>query len=183
MNIALLNAPPNSGKTMIANILKEQYGFVWESFKGSLTALTTAHYGVSSLWWDQGYVQAHKNVPEFVLDDLSRRQALIHVSEDLIKPQYGKTFFGQLLYWRLQRLPKDANVVIDDCGFPDEVIPAIFDLGRVSVFKILRSGCTFDGDSRNWLSSLDLPQAHFYHILNNGSIAQAAWSLVNVLRA
>lgn len=54
---------------------------------------------------------------------LSMREALIFVSEIIIKPIYGETYFGDQTAENVKT--KDGNFVITDSGFADEIFPLL----------------------------------------------------------
>jgi hypothetical protein len=100
---------------------------------------------------------------------LSKREVLIHMSENVIKPSFGKDAFGKAL---VSQLPYVGVVFISDSGFPEELQPVINHVGadNVLVVRIQRQGCTFKGDSRNYLEPDMFEQdVKFIQILNNGT--------------
>lgn len=87
----------------------------------------------------------------------SPRQALIYVSEKVIKPKFGKDFFGQKLLETIEKVSTEF-VYVSDSGFIDEIKPLVEAGHKVVVLRIHRNGCTFDGDSRTLLSDEDLAE-------------------------
>lgn len=89
------------------------------------------------------------------------REAYIHFSETVMKPNFGQDIFGRLFLGRLARLKAlgdDRVIVVPDSGFASEAAPIIEEFGvqNVLLLKIdaSRRNCTFDGDSRSYI---DLP--------------------------
>lgn len=151
--VIIHNGPPSSGKdvasTTITKYLNHQGVHArHEEFKGQLFRLTRAIYGIPVDVWDKWYTREGKELPREELGGLSCRGALIHVSEDVIKPNFGKKYFGEFA------AKYDADVVsFSDGGFVDEIYPLIEKYGRenVLVVRIHREGYTFEGDSRSYL--------------------------------
>ena len=93
--------------------------------------------------------------------ELSIRQAMIYVSELVIKPRWGEDWFGQQRVREISRykdvggnwLPSDIVFCDDSCAFVDELTPLIEYLGQENILliRIHREGFTFDGDSRSYI--------------------------------
>lgn len=161
----LLNGPPGSGKDTIANYLVDKYGFTKFEFKQTLFNKTADHFWVDLEWFMDEY-NLNKEEPQDKLDGLSKRQALIHVSENVIKPEFGNSFFGLSAAKRV----KDSGakkVVFSDSGF-DEEAEAILDFDpALIVIKLFRDGCSFDNDSRYYI---DESIGRQYKLHNSGCI-------------
>ena len=171
--IIIFNGPPGSGKDFACSYLKEHYpNVIHVSFKEKLIDLTCRFYGVSRGGWDERYnilttqdlgrsFFRLKDVPWEKLGYLSQREALIHVSENVIKPVFGKAVFGELLCVTIEGMKqqvRDSVFVCSDGGFPEEVGPLGYlfwqhdtNTPGVTVARITRDGCSFVGDSRNYL--------------------------------
>jgi hypothetical protein len=104
-------------------------------------------------------------LPEF--EGLSIRQAMIKVSEDVIKPKYGKEYFGTAAS---RELVEGGINVFSDSGFIEELNPLIRKVGveNILLLQIRREGFTFEGDSRNYLP-LDVVQ-NAEIVENNGTL-------------
>ncbi|CAM0062137.1 deoxynucleoside monophosphate kinase [Vibrio phage K406] len=113
-----------------------------------------------------------KDLPMYEFPDgvrRSKREALIYVSENVIKPSFGEDAFGKAL---VAQLPENGIVFVSDSGFPEELQPVIDHVGveNVLVVRIQREGCTFEGDSRSYLDPDMFEQdVKFLQILNNGT--------------
>ena len=175
--LLILNAPPRAGKDTIADHLE---GWHRREFKGNLidTALQMAL--MSYVEWNGRYdLEAAgglwmKDIPWGRLGGLSQRQYLIWLSEKIMKPLFGKSVFGQ-------RFKDDLDFESDMCGryrfvapdggFVEEVQPFLDDPEwEVIIVRLSRVGCTFEGDSRNYLSNIS---QHEVDIENNTTIVDA----------
>lgn len=99
----------------------------------------------------------------------SKREFLIHMSENVIKPSFGKDAFGKAF---VNSLPEEGIVFVSDSGFPEELQPVIDHVGaeNVLVIRIQRNGCSFEGDSRDYLTpEMFNDKVQFYQITNNGT--------------
>jgi hypothetical protein len=158
--IVFLNGPAGSGKDDAAEHLAKHTVKTWHtSFKTPLFKLVKTIYNIDDREWDQLYTRENKNIPIAKLNGMSPREAMIYVSEELIKPVYGQDFFGQ---WILSEIESKEQIgfkrfVFSDSGFIDEAYPIIDKYGQdnVAVFRIYRPGYTFEGDSRNYLKEED----------------------------
>jgi hypothetical protein len=81
---------------------------------------------------------------------LSLRQAMIYISELVMKPKFGENYFGVA---RAKDIV-DGEVATDSsCGFIEELPPLIERLGQdnILLIRVHREGATFEGDSRNYI--------------------------------
>ena len=102
----------------------------------------------------------------------SSRQALIHISEDIVKPQKGKDYYGKKLVEKIEN-SSERFYFVSDGGFLDEAT-MVADKGyNVYIVHLERSGATFEGDSRKLLNKDDFKEysnIKFTTISNNGSL-------------
>jgi len=190
--IIIFNGPPNTGKDEACSYLKNTKNFTHNEFKDALFTETCKHFSVSKKWFVENYNdRSVKERKEAVLGNRSRREALIHVSENIIKPKYGKEFFGQEV---AQKISNKINYCFSDGGFKEELFPVINKVGaeNICLVQLTRKGCDFSTDSRRYLngnlieefviqeetpiiSSHILPEnfsIRTYRIHNNGSVEQ-----------
>ena len=102
----------------------------------------------------------------------SSRGALIHVSENVVKPQKGKDYYGKKLVEKIEN-SSERFYFVPDGGFLEECT-MVADKGyNVYIVHIERSGATFEGDSRKLLNKDDFKEysnIKFTTVVNNGSL-------------
>lgn len=152
--IVIFNGPPGSGKDEAASYYKENFGFGNLSFKYQLFKETIAHFGVDRDWFMEGYEdRSSKERNEVVLGDRSRREALIHVSEDIIKPTKGKAYFGEQVAAEIE---DNNHYAIADGGFVEELAPLIERVGaeNIVIVQLTREGHDYSSDSRRYFNGI-----------------------------
>ena len=146
--VVIFNAPPNVGKDFICNHLMDNYFCNKGEFKGKLRELVKTIYSLSNEQIEWLSLRENKETPQDILGGLSFREAQIDVSENLIKPKYGKDYFAKAL---LNELVDFTINVISDGGFIEEVEYLADNECDVYVVRIHCEGCSFEGDSRKHL--------------------------------
>lgn len=169
--VVLLNAPPHAGKDTVADRIVELCGSAKGQFKDHLYVVTSVVFGVNHQWFlEIATDEELKEIPHQALGGVSPRQALITVSEDCIKPVFGKSYFGNIEAGKLGgRL--ENGVVYSDSGFVEEAAPLISLAGAENVFiiKFTRKGAdSFEGDSRDWLPRIE--GVSVMQTANNGTV-------------
>jgi hypothetical protein len=153
--IIILNGPPRSGKDLLASHLVELHKpyVIHIKFANELKKITHRFYNTP----DQ-HPAAYESLKDQKLTEflgLTPRQAYINISEGYIKRFHGKDFFGLQLIGEIKRHPyHDNNVfVVSDGGFGEEVEPLLnnFNPRQITIVQIHRPGCSFDGDSRQYI--------------------------------
>ena len=150
--IVIFNGPPASGKDEAASLYKEKYGFGNLSFKYQLFKETIKHFDVDERWFMEGYNdRTQKEKSEFALQGMSRREAMIHVSEDIIKPKKGLDYFGKSV---AEEIFEDNNYALADGGFVEELEPIIEKVGaeNIVIVQLTREGCDYSSDSRKYFN-------------------------------
>lgn len=108
----------------------------------------------------------------------SSREALIHVSENVVKPTQGNDFYGRKLVETIQA-SSERYVFTPDGGFKDEATPLLEAGYNVYIVQLERNGATFDNDSRKLLTEDDFKgedgdmlyqNLKFIKMYNNGSL-------------
>lgn len=189
--IVLFNGPPRSGKDAAADYFKTK-GFKHLSFKYQLYKETCKYFGCDYEWFMERYDdRSVKEVPHINLGHMSCREAMIYVSEEIIKPKRGLDYFGQLV---ANEIDLTKNYAISDGGFVDELIPVVDKVGSNNfvLVQLTREGEDYSSDSRRYFqgnriqeeyvlgnkyTQIDakyvLPQVfdvNMYRIHNNGSL-------------
>lgn len=203
--LILFNGAPNSGKDASAEIMKEVHGFGGIfAFKDELYKATAKYFGLDL---DDFVKMARDRILKdkksrlilkrkglnffqrlwlltmsiFTNMGISPREALIHVSEDIIKPKHGDDFFGR----KLSKSVKDSKhqiAYVSDSGFISEIKPLLEDGHDVYVVRLHRDGCTFANDSRSMLTDEQLTElgVKFYDVDNNGTLEDLKKALIDV---
>lgn len=153
--IILFNGPPGAGKDLAADFFKEK-GFKHLSFKYQLFKETIKYFNVDEHWFMQGYNKREiKEIPSTLLGNMSRREAMIYVSEKVIKPKRGLDFFGNLVANEID-LTKDY--VISDGGFVHELLPVVERVGtqNFALVQLTRENHDYSSDSRRYFQGSDM---------------------------
>lgn len=108
----------------------------------------------------------------------SSRQALIFVSENIMKPKYGQDYYGRKFLEKVES-SSERYVFAADGGFRDEITPLLDNGYNVYIVHLERLGATFDNDSRKLLTeddfkgedgSMKYKNLKFVKMDNNGSL-------------
>lgn len=173
--IIIANAPADAGKDEAIAYLKFTYGVHPFSFKTELKSLTLKLYCISEALWDSWYTRLGKELPREELGGLSCRQALIRVSEEIVKPNFGKDYFGRAEAVKLKAISEQGSIVAacSDGGFNEEINPMIATFGaeNIYVLKIHRPYRSFKGDSRNWIDHPEIPSYNYYNVQNDKDLS------------
>jgi hypothetical protein len=147
--IILFNGPPRSGKDAAADYFKDK-GWKHLSFKYQLYKETARYFDVDYDWFMERYDdRSVKEVPHADLGHMSCREAMIYVSEIIVKPKRGLDYFGQQV---ANEIDLSKNYAISDGGFVDELIPIINKIGdnNFVLVQLTRDGCDYSTDSRRY---------------------------------
>jgi hypothetical protein len=148
--IVIFNGPPGSGKDEAAKYFKENFGFKSLSFKYQLFKETIKHFDVQEDWFMEGYDDREQKEKQFdVLNGYSRREAMIYVSEEILKPKHGKAYFGECVS---EEIEDGVNYAIADGGFVEELRPLIERVGtdNIVIVQLCREGHDYSNDSRRY---------------------------------
>lgn len=154
--IIILNGAPSSGKDTIAGYLRDRLNFTQMEVKSELFDIATMLSGISSVDWFNRYDDRENNLKEVSWDrlgGLSQREFLIKISEDWMKPVFGKDVFAKKLRDRIKS-SDGKEFVISDSGFQKEVDILVDEFGEENVYlaRLHRDGCAFSNDSRGYLN-------------------------------
>ena len=153
--IIFLNGPRHSGKDTAANFIYAAFPLSrLRKFSTPLKASVAAMFNIDPrlVREFEEVGSSAKLVPRKELLGMSWVEALIWLSEDVLKPKFGKQFFGHIMLQQLAGAQPGHLSVITDSGFADEAFPVIkaFGASNCHLFQLHRLGCTFDGDSRDY---------------------------------
>lgn len=171
MYIIGFNGPPYSGKDTLARFLAEHIDSQGVTTPVIEVSLSTPLRRLAYQMVGETYVDNHDDYTEFKETHYkefgcSGRQLMIDVSEKFLKPCYGKSIMAKMLFSSLP-VGFDGLALIRDSGFQCEIDPLaeIVGAGNLLIVQVRRDGCTFEGDSREWVS---------HHIMgtviNNGTL-------------
>jgi len=162
--VIIFNMTPRSGKDTAVDALHEKFGWTKLSFKEKLIDAALAHYDISREEWDERYNKWDEGVGWYKdlswnrlgtgLRVFSQREALIHISETVMKPLFGEGIFGKAV---ADDIGFDGTYLISDGGFDAELHELIEFEHDILVIKRDRLGQGWEGDSRDWLDT-DLPK-------------------------
>lgn len=176
MHVIILNGPKYCGKDTLCNFLLALFpGAIHARFKD---VLYTTCYSFWSLekhgmsmedWIDLCNDPVLKDQPfHLLINDngkypLTPRQALIYMSEDVIKKEYGPEGVAFLTASNLkEQYPDYENklFIFSDGGFNNEITALQKDFGirrkAITIVRINRKHCNFNGDSREFIKNPDL---------------------------
>ena len=111
---------------------------------------TIKYFDVDEAWFMEGYNNREiKEIPSTLLGNMSRREAMIYVSEKVIKPKRGLDYFGNLVADEID-LMKDY--CISDGGFIHELLPVVEKVGTENfvLVQLTRDGHDYSSDSRRY---------------------------------
>ncbi len=162
--VIFLNGPPGSGKDTIANQLYLEGGRHLK-FAAPLKAAARAMFKLpDDLWYvlEQNGSQEAKTEIRNIFFKQSWRSLLIWLSEDVMKPKFGKDVFGQLAI-RSLNVTGSPFTVFSDCGFAEEVevVAKFVGYSNCQIWNIVRPGYDFRDDSRSYISSSRVPTIVF----------------------
>ncbi len=183
MKILVLNGPPNVGKDTLADNLIDWDVEDWFklSFKAQLYEETAEYYKIDLqkfiFWASDRYI---KETPIPELKGFTPRQAMIHVSENIMKPRYGKDHYGKALLNIIQNLNHIENIVIPDGGFEEEVT-VLMDAypDEVWIVHMTSQDCSFKNDSRDYIKGW--PDQTYELEINRGHTSEDYEKLANIL--
>ena len=151
--IIILNAPPRAGKDTVAKEISDQYGIPVVSFKTPIFNIARGIIGERDF---KEFMSVYNSdlkdtLRMSMLNGMTCREFMIWISEDVIKPKFGKKHFGFLMADLLSEFDDcgEGVAICSDGGFPDEV-EALIDYGHnVKLVRMHREGFDFSKDSRD----------------------------------
>lgn len=187
--VVILNGPPESGKDAIASRLKTRHGFIHLEMKTKLHELALTISGIRRTTWFKRYRDRKLREepwdklpvsPLGVLHHMSQREYMIYISEKVIKPNFGKDYFGLMALEEIKRYKYQGHkFVFSDGGFQEEIDVFFSDPSLdVKLVHLYREGCTFDNDSRSYIS---YPGSGVNRIYNTGTVEEACKKVLEII--
>lgn len=175
--IIILSALPQSGKDSLADHCVQRLGLVKVEFKEAI------HYDAARLLnlplstWLDNYTNELKDLANihapFFKEPISARKWLQFVSENIMKPRFGRRFYGFQLGHKLDTMP-NATFICSDGGFPEE-LDALRHMGYTPiVLRIVRPDSRPVSDTRVMLPA-------DYTVLNDCPLEQFLDRGLNVI--
>lgn len=158
--LIILNAPPRAGKDRtLEELLQLNPAIQHIEFKAKLFEIALVVSCLTESEWFERYNATDtdgkfmKDKPWDRLGGLSQREFLIKISEEWVKPVFGDDYFGQAVAATIKNYPAEIFCSTDG-GFDSEVPASVDELGAQNVFVVQwgRDGCSFDNDSRDYLT-------------------------------
>lgn len=192
--VIVLNGPPGCGKdTIKAELLhrinnriylgcSEGKFAIGREFKTHLHELAILIAKLDrSEWFTRYEDRALKETPWDKLGGLSQRQFLIKISEEWVKPVFGKSYFGQCLAAEVMKSLPDSINIVSDGGFIDEIYPLVNSEDvKVIIVKIHREGASYANDSRRYIDNSSLWQT--VEVMNvDGKLEDTVYKIINYL--
>lgn len=176
--VILLNGPRTCGKTVARDCVLDSLPLLTEgvSVKDHLHELTQRFFNISpERYWD---IYEDRSVKEVPLEDfkvtttaynnlacilgedtmstsyshryLSIRQAMIYVSEVIVKPTFGPTYFSEIA---ASKMVRNITYIDESIAFDSELPPIIEKVGQDNILLIrIKGRGDFSGDSRRFIS-------------------------------
>jgi len=171
LKLIIVNGAPRSGKDTFAEAVnKEEWLIDIDPIKNVLTDMVIELFYIDDEEWFDRYI-FKKDVPWDKLEGMSQREALIWFSEDVMKPKFGKDFFGRKYIDNLA--PWSDIVIAPDGGFIEELTTIVKHVGKNNCVMVntFSDGCTFEKDSRSLITGVMLG-IKGYDIHNNGTLVE-----------
>lgn len=147
-----LNGPPRSGKDACAHFIEYFCDATPMKFATPLYNGVGGVFGLDPMQWSFYYENA-KETPLPQLENLSPREAMIWLSEEVMKPNFGQDVFGRNFVHRA-RAESGQRFAVSDSGFVTEAQAVLDQFGAANclLIRIERPGHNFEGDSRSYIS-------------------------------
>ena len=186
MNIICLNGPPGSGKDTVGRMIQDKIGnrVKVDKFASPLDDIARTILNLNDITKYKEYQKWREIRKEETLlgYPTTMRKLLIAISEDLVKPQLGKEYFGLQAAKRVldeYKYNKEYStetffqlkdvIVFTDSGFcyEYEIFLSHIDSQKLKIkthlIQLHRPNCSFKNDSREWVT--DNTKGHL--VINN----------------
>lgn len=174
--ILLVNGPKSSGKDYATNQIHEIFELVEKAkFAKPMYDGLQNLFGIDPDEWEHIY-NNHKEEPSDLLFGMTPRNAMIWMSEEVMKPKFGKDVCGIIASNRVRSAFENGYelVVFSDSGFADEAKVIVRDYGAENVYllQIHSEGCNFNGDSRSYVypEDIGIPEENFEVVKNTKDV-------------
>ena len=177
--LILFNGPPRSGKDLACEYLYSEYPEAyWFRMSQPLKQAVLAIFGWGPSM--ESTLERIKDTPTEALLGLSYRQWQIFLSEEVLKPKFGKDVFGNLAVRRIASSYAQL-LLCSDAGFSDEIEPIakLIKPENILLMQLHRHGCSFANDSRNYI---DIPGATKVTLHNDGDPATYKHLVLTVVK-
>lgn len=152
--IIALNGPPRVGKSTFCDMLSLAFNdkgskVFQEQFKNGLFDLLNLEvlFPKHQFSTEEGYEKCKEERPEL-------RLVLRAVSENVVKPIFGKDFWAEYIISNIKEDIADGYiVVIPDLGFDAEVDKLKENFDDVLIVQLRRDGIDFSEDSRHYVDA------------------------------
>ena len=171
IKVIALNGPPGSGKDTVADWLLRSIFKIKNPYclhTKMTRPLKAAHKAILNID-EEKEAEEIKDIPLHILaDKYTLREFDILLSEEFMKPNFGKDIFGKL--WIDNNRPyikqTDTIFIISDLGFQEELQPLInyFGAEAILIIQLERDGCSFENDNRSYVR---VPSYPYFRVANN----------------
>jgi hypothetical protein len=185
MYIVLLNAPPRAGKDAVAQELFTRRKSIYRSYSFARVLKNIAH-AIAGL---EGVSHSHfENSKDTATNELptkknglpyTPRELYIDVSENMIKPHFGKDFFGRRAIAKIKQVLQQGQILlVTDAGFVEEAKTLLQTEIPMIQIQIRRDGCSFANDSRSYWQHPDVP---CFEVNNDGTVKELADKIETII--
>ncbi len=159
--VIIFNGPPNSGKDYLGSQVAHKYGFKTREMKHLLIKETAKHFNIP--YAEMLLISSDRTLkekPSVHLNRLTPRRALQVVSEEVLKPKFGKDVISR---YSVETMKPHRTYVYTDCGFTEEFETVKKAVGRENIFLIhlYAANCSFVGDTRSYIG--DIPNLSLFN--------------------
>lgn len=181
--IIILNGPAGCGKDTIGRLLVDHVEGRLGSFKEPMFNIALAASGIDESEWFNRYDDRElKELPWDKIGGLTQREFMIKISEEWIKPLFGKDHFGKVFS---DSISKFGMHVVTDGGFYEEVNKLADEGHQVLIVRLHRDNLNFEGDSRSHLNpesgKLDKRIQSFDYQLKTGDAREDAKNIYSMI--
>lgn len=178
--VIIFNGPPGSGKDHAADLVADLFEQSKHlRFKDHLFKCTMTLFNVTEEEFFEKYNDRdQKEEPTCLLRGMSPREAMIFTSEEVVKPIFGKDYFGQIA---AENLVYGVNA-FSDGGFVEELGPVYNECdGNMLIVQLHCSWSNFDNDSRLYVD--EFKNVPIVKLFNDSTLESFETKVANILHA